>query len=144
MLGWNYANCLPYFRRAQTHELGPDDYRGGDGPLFVSQGKTNHPLHQAWLEAGQQAGYPFTSDINGYQQEGVGYFDMTVKNGKRWSTADAYLHPALKTRQNLCLTTGALVTRVLFDKNRAIGVEYIKNGQLCEVSTSEIPCCLLC
>ncbi|VDQ09910.1 unnamed protein product [Trichobilharzia regenti] len=64
----NYANCLPYFRKAQTHEYGPNQYRGGDGPLYVSRGKTNHPLHAAWIEAGQQAGYPFTDDVNGYQQ----------------------------------------------------------------------------
>lgn len=67
-IGWNYANCLPYFRKAQTHELNGNQYRGSNGPLYVSRAKTNHPLHSAWIEAGKQAGYPFTDDVNGYQQ----------------------------------------------------------------------------
>lgn len=81
--GWDYAHCLPYFKKAQTHELGPDDYRGGNGPLHVSRGKTNHRLHYTFLEAAQQAGYPFTEDMNGYQQEGVGWMDMTIHKGRR-------------------------------------------------------------
>uniref|UniRef100_A0A5F9DF44 Choline dehydrogenase n=1 Tax=Oryctolagus cuniculus TaxID=9986 RepID=A0A5F9DF44_RABIT len=79
--GWDYAHCLPYFRKAQAHELGADTYRGGDGPLRVSRGKTNHPLHLAFLEAAQQAGYPFTEDMNGFQQEGFGWMDMTIHEG---------------------------------------------------------------
>lgn len=80
--GWDYAHCLPYFKKAQTHELGPDDYRGGNGPLHVSRGKTNHRLHHTFIEAAKQAGYPFTEDMNGYQQEGVGWMDMTIHKGK--------------------------------------------------------------
>nr|XP_042140196.1 choline dehydrogenase, mitochondrial [Peromyscus maniculatus bairdii] len=79
--GWDYEHSLPYFRKAQRHELGPDRYRGGDGPLHVSRGKTNHPLHQAFLQATHQAGYPFTEDMNGFQQEGFGWMDMTVHSG---------------------------------------------------------------
>lgn len=79
--GWNYEHCLPYFRKAQTHELGADRYRGDSGPLHVSRGKTNHPLHHAFIEAAQQAGYPFTKDMNGYQQEGIGWMDMTIHKG---------------------------------------------------------------
>lgn len=79
--GWNYEHCLPYFKKAQTHELGADRYRGGSGPLHVSRGKTDHPLHHAFIQAGQQAGYPFTDDMNGYQQEGVGWMDMTIYKG---------------------------------------------------------------
>lgn len=79
--GWDYAHCLPYFRKAQAHELGSDRYRGGEGPLHVSRGKTNHPLHQAFLQAAQQAGYPFTEDMNGFQQEGFGWMDMTIHEG---------------------------------------------------------------
>ena len=79
--GWDYQHCLPYFRKAQFHELGENRYRGGSGPLHVSRGKTNHPLHQAFIEAGQQAGYPFTDDMNGYQQEGLGWMDMTIHKG---------------------------------------------------------------
>ncbi|XP_052589729.1 choline dehydrogenase, mitochondrial isoform X2 [Peromyscus californicus insignis] len=126
--GWDYAHCLPYFRKAQRHELGPNRYRGGDGPLHVSRGKTNHPLHQAFLQAAHQAGYPFTEDMNGFQQEGFGWMDMTVHQGKRWSAACAYLHPAL-SRPNLRAEVQTLVSRVLFEGTRAVGVEYFKNGQ---------------
>lgn len=120
---WSYAHCLPYFRKAQTHELGPDEYRGGDGPLYVSAGKMRNPLFQAWLEAGRQAGYPITEDMNGYQQEGLGRMDSTIKNGERWSAAKAYLYPAMR-RPNLTVITGALVLRVLFEGRRAVGVAY--------------------
>ncbi|XP_058298352.1 choline dehydrogenase, mitochondrial isoform X3 [Hylobates moloch] len=127
--GWDYAHCLPYFRKAQGHELGASLYRGADGPLRVSRGKTNHPLHRAFLEATQQAGYPLTEDMNGFQQEGFGWMDMTIHEGsKRWSAACAYLHPAL-SRTNLKAEAETLVSRVLFEGTRAVGVEYVKNGQ---------------
>ncbi|XP_063501787.1 choline dehydrogenase, mitochondrial isoform X4 [Symphalangus syndactylus] len=126
--GWDYAHCLPYFRKAQGHELGASRYRGADGPLRVSRGKTNHPLHRAFLEATQQAGYPLTEDMNGFQQEGFGWMDMTIHEGKRWSAACAYLHPAL-SRTNLKAEAETLVSRVLFEGTRAVGVEYVKNGQ---------------
>ncbi|XP_073675911.1 choline dehydrogenase, mitochondrial [Garra rufa] len=126
--GWDYDHCLPYFRKAQTHELGADRYRGGDGPLHVTRGKTNHPLHHTFIEAGQQAGYPFTDDMNGFQQEGVGWMDMTIHKGKRWSTASAYLRPAL-SRPNLRTEVRCMVTRILFDGTRARGVEYQQDGQ---------------
>uniref|UniRef100_A0A8C1RA44 Choline dehydrogenase n=1 Tax=Cyprinus carpio TaxID=7962 RepID=A0A8C1RA44_CYPCA len=126
--GWGYDYCLPYFRKAQTHELGADRYRGGDGPLHVTRGKTSHPLHHAFIEAGQQAGYPFTDDMNGFQQEGVGWMDMTIHRGKRWSTASAYLRPVL-SRANLRTEVSCMVTRILFDGTRARGVEYQQNGQ---------------
>ena len=92
---WSYADCLPYFQKAETYDRGADDYRGGDGPLHVSVGRCDNPLYHAWMEAGQQAGYPFTEDMNGFQQEGVGRMDMTVHQGKRWSTSLAYLEPAM-------------------------------------------------
>lgn len=126
--GWDYGHCLPYFRKAQAHELGPDTYRGGQGPLHVSRGKTNHPLHRAFLEAAQQAGYPFTDDMNGFQQEGFGWMDMTIHKGQRWSAACAYLHPAL-SRPNLKAEARAWVKRVLFEGTRAVGVEYVQDGQ---------------
>ncbi|CDQ69798.1 choline dehydrogenase, mitochondrial [Oncorhynchus mykiss] len=126
--GWDYDHCLPYFRKAQCHELGGDRYRGGSGPLHVSRGKTNHPLHRAFIEAGQQAGYPFTNDMNGFQQEGLGWMDMTIYEGKRWSTASAYLRPVL-TRANLRTEVQCLTTRILFDGRRAVGVEYTQNGE---------------
>ncbi|NIR29041.1 MAG: choline dehydrogenase [Gammaproteobacteria bacterium] len=120
---WSYAHVLPYFQRAETYERGANDYRGGDGPLFVSAGSLVNPLYDAFIEAGFQAGYPLTEDMNGYQQEGFGRMDMTIHNGRRWSTAAAYLRPAL-TRPNLHLEVRALATRILFEGNRAVGVEY--------------------
>lgn len=128
--GWAYANCLPYFKKAQTHELGEDDYRGGSGPLHVSRGITDNPLHQAFIDAGVQAGYPFTNDMNGYQQEGVGWMDMTIHKGMRWSAAAAYLHPIKNVRKNLETKVKVLTTKVIFDKDRAIGIEYVENGQV--------------
>lgn len=131
-VGWSYADCLPYFRKSQTHELGEDEYRGGNGPLHVSRGKTNHPLHKAFIEAGMQAGYPFTEDMNGYQQEGFGWMDMTIHEGKRWNSSAGYLRPVLY-RPNLSVVSKALTTRILFDKRRAIGLEYIQGGLTKEV-----------
>ena len=93
--GWNYASCLPYFKKAESHSPGGSEYRGGAGPLKVTRYGGQKVLDQAWLEAGQQAGYPFTEDMNGYQQEGIGYMDSTVHQGERWNTASAYLRPVL-------------------------------------------------
>uniref|UniRef100_A0A914GQK2 Glucose-methanol-choline oxidoreductase N-terminal domain-containing protein n=1 Tax=Globodera rostochiensis TaxID=31243 RepID=A0A914GQK2_GLORO len=126
--GWAYKDCLPYFKKAQTHELatGPDDpYRGHDGPLFVSQGKCEHPLHQAFLESGKQHWLGGTEDMNGYRQEGLGKMDMTIKDGRRWSASSAYLSNILD-RPNLFTTTGITCTAVLFNQRRAIGIELIR------------------
>ncbi|XP_013916140.1 PREDICTED: choline dehydrogenase, mitochondrial [Thamnophis sirtalis] len=135
-VGWDYEFCLPYFKKAQTHELGADLYRGGDGPLHVSRGKTKNPLHCAFLDAAQQAGYPFTDDMNGFQQEGFGWMDMTIYEGKRWNTASAYLRPAL-SRPNLSAEVSTFVTKILFEGTKAIGVEYIKNGEKKKVFASK-------
>ena len=121
--GWNYAAVLPYFRRAETRAEGGDEYRGDSGNLKTRYGTLQNPLHAAWLEAGRQAGYPQTSDINGYQQEGFGRLDMTVGGGRRCSAANAYLRPAMK-RPNLAVKTHALATCILFEGRRTIGVEY--------------------
>jgi choline dehydrogenase len=122
--GWNYASVLPYFRRAETRAAGGDEYRGDAGPLQTRYGTLANPLHAAWLEAGRQAGYAATEDVNGYRQEGFGRFDMTVgEDGRRCSAANAYLRPAMR-RPGLAVKTGALATRILFDGRRAIGVEY--------------------
>ena len=96
---WDYHHCLPYFKRSQTHQYGSSKYRGGDGPLFVSRGSSGNELHDVWIKAGQEAGFAFTDDQNGYQQEGVGWMDLTVRKGVRWSTANAYLRPALSRSQ---------------------------------------------
>lgn len=127
--GWSYAEVLPYFRRAETRAKGGDDYRGSDGPLRVSTGSQPNPLFDAFVRAGQQAGYPFTEDMNGYQQEGFGRMDMTIHQGERWSAAKAYLKP-IRSRPSLTIETGALSTRILFEGRRAVGVEYAQAGQV--------------
>lgn len=125
--GWSYADCLPYFRKAQSHELGADDYRGGDGPLHVTRGtQKDQILFKKFIDAGVQAGYPFTEDMNGYQQEGFGWMDSTVHKGLRWSTASAYLRPAM-ARTNLTVMTDTLVNKVLFDGKTAVGIETENN-----------------
>ena len=125
--GWSYADVLPYFRRAETYSEGGDAYRGDGGPLYVTRGRGTNPLFDAWLAAGQEAGYPLTADMNGYQQEGVGRMDMTIRQGRRWSAARAYLLPAM-ARPNLHVVTRALTTRVLLERGRAVGVEYVEGG----------------
>jgi choline dehydrogenase len=128
--GWSYASVLPYFRRAETRAEGGDAYRGDSGKLHTRYGTLANPLHAAWLEAGRQAGYAATSDVNGYRQEGFGRFDMTVSpDGRRCSAANAYLRPAMR-RPNLAVRTGALATRVLFEGKRAVGVEYRRGDAL--------------
>jgi choline dehydrogenase len=125
--GWSYADVLPYFRKAETWQNGANDYRGGDGPLNVSRQMTPNPLFNAFINAGQEAGYPFTEDMNGYQQEGLGWMDMTIHKGRRWSAATAYLKPALQ-RPNLTVQTRALANRIVFEGKRAVGVEYSQRG----------------
>ena len=125
--GWGYRHVLPYFRRAETRREGADEYRGGDGPLATRAGDLANPLYPAFIDAARQAGYPLTSDVNGAQQEGFGKLDMTVKDGVRWSSARAYLHPAMK-RANLSVVTHALATSILFDGARAAGVAYERGG----------------
>jgi choline dehydrogenase len=126
--GWGYADVLPYFRRAERREQGGDRYRGDRGPLQTRYGSLDNPLHAAWLEAGQQAGYPSTADVNGYQQEGFGRMDMTVGGGRRSSAANAYLRPAMR-RSNLKVLTHALATRIIFEGRRAVGIEYLQDGK---------------
>jgi choline dehydrogenase len=121
--GWGYADVLPYFRRAESFRGGADAWRGADGPLAVAHGARNNPLYEAFIEAGREAGYPVSADLNGEWQEGFGFLDMTVKNGVRASTANAYLRPAMK-RPNLRVVTHALATRIAFEGRRAVGVHY--------------------
>ncbi|MBS9405553.1 choline dehydrogenase [Halomonas sp. TRM85114] len=122
--GWSYAEVLPYFKRAEDCLYGDDDYRGAGGPLGVCNGNNmQNPLYRAFIDAGRQAGYGESEDYNGYRQEGFCRMDMTVRNGVRCSTANAYLKPALK-RDNLHLEMHALTTRVLMEDKRAVGVEY--------------------
>lgn len=124
---WTYQHCLPYFRRAETRDLGADDYHGGDGPLYVTTGRGWSPLFDAFIEAGKQAGYSYTADMNGYQQEGLGPMQMTVKNGVRWSTMRGYLEPVLD-RPNLKVFSRAFSRRVLFEGHLATGIEFEHEG----------------
>ena len=123
---WTYLDCLPYFRKAETRDIGPNDYHGGNGPVSVTTPKAgNNPLFHAMVEAGVQAGYPRTEDLNGYQQEGFGPMDRTVTpQGRRASTARGYLDQA-RERANLTIVTHALTDRILFSGKRAIGVSYL-------------------
>ena len=129
--GWNYDHVLPYFKRAQNFESGEDLYRGAQGPLHVSEGSFENPLYQAFVDAGVEAGYKSSSDLNGYQQEGFGRLPMTVnpKAGMRWSTASAYLRPAL-TRSNLTTIDQTITDKIIFDGTNAKGVKISnwKNG----------------
>ena len=133
--GWGYRHVLPYFQRAESRQEGGDSWRGGSGPLATRYGRIDNPLYTAFVEAARQAGYPATGDINGEQQEGFGRMDMTVKNGVRWSAANAYLKPAMK-RPNLQVRTHALVTRILFEGKRAVGVRYLQGNVEHEVRAS--------
>jgi choline dehydrogenase len=130
--GWDYASVLPYFRRAETRAEGGDEFRGDAGPLKTCYGTLGNPLHAVWLEAGRQAGYQFTADINGRQQEGFGRLDMTVDRGRRCSAANAYLRPALR-RPNLAVRTHALATAIVIEGGRAAGVRYRRGDSVHEV-----------
>ena len=163
---WDYAHCLPYFKRmerclagddhsgpggqgreaqpARRGRGGPDAtsglYRGDEGPLVLERGPATNPLFEAFLAATEQAGHPRTADVNGYRQEGFAAFDRNVHRGRRLSAARAYLHPVLK-RPNLRLVTRAFTTRIHFDKDRATGVSYTRGGRTHRVSAGEVICC---
>jgi choline dehydrogenase len=126
--GWAYRDVLPYFKRTERRDGGGDTYRGGEGKVHTRYGPLDNPLNQVWLEAGRQAGYPFTQDMNGFQQEGFGRMDMTVGGGRRSSAANAYLRPAMR-RRNLAVRTHSLATRILFEGRRAVGVAYRRGNE---------------
>ena len=149
MQHWDYAHCLPYFKRMENclagdDHSGPDGtrgkYHGDDGPLVLERGPALNPLFEAFLEATEQAGHPRTTDVNGYRQEGFAAFDRNVHRGRRLSAARAYLHPVLG-RRNLHLATRAFTTRILFQGTRATGVEYVKGGRTQTVQAGEVICC---
>jgi len=126
--GWSYADGLPYFQRAEAWKDGGDQWRGGDGPLATNAGnQMKNPLYRAFVDAGHEAGYVTTDDPNGHLQEGFGPMHMTVKDGRRWSTANAYLKPVL-SRPNLTVLTHAMTRRVILTGMRATGVEYDHDG----------------
>ena len=131
--GWSYAEVLPYFRRAESYDRGPDAYRGDSGPLRTSHPPMRSPLFAAFIDAGVDAGYARSADLNGYQHEGFGAADMTVAEGLRWSTARGYLHPVRK-RSNLAVKTGAQVRGVRVAGNRASGVAFTRGREAHEVT----------
>jgi choline dehydrogenase len=122
-VGWGYDDVLPYFKKAENQTRGGDDYHGTDGPLTVSDSRYHDPIAEAFIRAGVETGLPENPDFNGASQEGIGYFQMTTRNGRRASAAVAYLHP-VRHRTNLKVETSALAQRILFDGNKASAVEY--------------------
>jgi choline dehydrogenase len=143
MATWDYAHCLPYFKRMEdclAAEPG-DPWRGHGGPLGLERGPAGSPLFDAFFQAVQQAGYPLTSDVNGYRQEGFNGFDRNIRNGRRLSAARAYLHPVMR-RPNLEVRTRAFVSRIVFDGRRAIGVDYsVRGGSVLTARASEVILC---
>jgi len=137
--GWSYADCLPYFRRAETWIDGGDDYRGGSGPLSTCNGNgMRNPLYQAFIDAGRQAGYGETSDYNGYRQEGFGPMHMTVRDGERCSTDLAYLTPA-RRRDNLTVITNAEVEHLVLEHKRVVGVRFrCRSGDTWATAAKEV------
>lgn len=133
MSTWDYAHCLPYFKRMESCLAGADEWRGGEGPLVLERGPAATPLFDAFFESVQEAGYPLTDDVNGYRQEGFARFDRTIHRGRRLSAARAYLHPAM-SRPNLEVRCNAFVERVVFEGTRAVGVvvggETIRAGEV--------------
>jgi choline dehydrogenase len=141
MKDWDYAHCLPYFKRMETCLAGADEFRGGGGPLVLERGPATNPLFAAFFQAVQEAGYPLTSDVNGYRQEGFAPFDRNISRGRRLSAARAYLHPVMR-RTNLEVECRTLVSRVIFDGKRAVGIEYRKgHGPLQQARGAEIIVC---
>ena len=130
--GWGYDDLLPYFKRAEDNERGADEFHGVGGPLTVSEGRSKHPWMDAFMAAVDDAGLPRNPDFNGAEQDGFGYYQVTQRDGKRCSTAVAYLHPAL-SRPNLTLETDLQVHNVLFEGGRAVGVVGDRLGDPIEI-----------
>jgi choline dehydrogenase len=133
--GWGWDEVLPYFRRLERHHRG-GEHHGSDGPLHVSAGENDSPFHDALIEAGQQAGYPVTDNFNGADFEGFGRYDLTISDGRRWSAAEAYLRPVLQ-RANLTVVTEARTTRILVERGRAVGVEYVRGRRAPETARTD-------
>src|SRR5690242_10522519 len=140
MQRWDYAHCLPYFKRMEACLAGADAWRGGDGPIVLERGPADNPLCVAFFEAVQQAGYELTDDVNGYRQEGFARFDRTIHRGRRMSAARAYLHP-VERRRNLEVRCRAFVTRVVIEGGRAIGVDVVERGRAGTVRADEVILC---
>ncbi len=141
MEDWDYAHCLPYFKRMENYSEGANEWRGGAGPLRLDKGPARTPLFQAFFEATRQAGYPGTDDVNGYRQEGFAPFDSNIHKTRRWSSSKAYLTP-IRNRKNLTIITNAHASGVRMQGNRATGVDYLKFGRKREhVAAGEVILC---
>jgi choline dehydrogenase-like flavoprotein len=127
--GWSFADVLPYFKRSENNADFDGEYHGKDGPLSVNKLRTGNPVHDIFLQAAREAQFRLREDFNAEDQEGLGSYQVTQKNGERWSAARAYLNPHLETRRNLQVEMQAHATRILFDGKRAVGVEYIKGKE---------------
>jgi choline dehydrogenase len=139
--GWSFSDVLPYFKRAESNENGGDDFHGGNGPLHVSNGRSANPLFRAFVRAGVEAGHTATRDFNGFAQEGFGPYQFTIHDGKRWSAASAYLKPILE-RPNLTIESHAQVSRIIFEGERAAGVEFVQKKEVVHVrATREVILC---
>jgi choline dehydrogenase len=130
--GWTYSTMLPYFKKSENYDAGPEDeYHAKGGELNVTHVQMKYPISDAYIEAAVSCGIPRNEDINGETQEGIGYVQVTMKNGRRWSSADAFLSPEVKRRPNLTILTHSLTRRILLEGKKAVGVEYQdKKGQL--------------
>jgi choline dehydrogenase len=124
LTGWGYADVLPYFKRAQHHEDGADAWNGEGGPLWVSRAPPGDPIYKAFIQAGAQAGYLVTRDFNGRQQEGLGPYHLTIRDGERWSASAAYLKPIVDVRPNLRVISNAFAGRIIIEGKKAVGVEF--------------------
>jgi choline dehydrogenase len=142
MSAWDYAHCLPYFKRMENCLAAPgtpdEKFRGVAGPLVLERGPATNPLFGAFFSAVEQAGYPLTTDVNGYRQEGFAAFDRNISGGRRLSAARAYLHPAM-SRRNLRVVTNAQATRIVFNGTRATGVEFVLRYGIPQVDVSSSP-----
>jgi choline dehydrogenase len=137
---WDFAGCLPYFRRLENRLAGGDDFHGDSGPQVLTTPECDNPLFDAFFGAVQEAGYPRVEDVNGFQQEGFSGFDRTTYKSRRWSAARGYYHP-VKDRPNLTLVCKAEATRILFEGTRAVGVEYRRGKKKLTAIGGEIICC---
>ncbi|MBT8361637.1 MAG: choline dehydrogenase [Deltaproteobacteria bacterium] len=137
---WDYAHCLPYFKKVETRLQGSDEYHGSNGPLYLETAECDNLLFDAFFKAAEQAGYPLTGDVNGYQQEGFGKFDQNIYRARRHNAARAYVHP-VKNRKNLTVQCRVTVNRILFEGKKAVGVEYMKRNTALKVYGGEIISC---
>lgn len=131
--GWSYEEMLPYFIKSENNAQIKNSYHGNSGPMHVSNLQTDNPFHDIYLSAAKEAGFPINSDFNAQDQEGIGIYQVTHKNGERWSASRAYLEPYINQRSNLQVHTGVLVERILFEGKRAIGIQYSKDGVTQEI-----------